>query len=62
MPCKFEWQDGYGAFTVSESQAPVVVRYVKEQEKHHRILSFKEEFIQFLRRHHVEYHEQYLWH
>jgi REP element-mobilizing transposase RayT len=58
---RFGWQDGYGAFTVSESQVPVVVRYVKEQEKHHSNLSFKEEFIRILKRHQVEYNEQYLW-
>ena len=57
---RFGWQDGYGAFTVSESQVPVVVRYVQEQEKHHRSFSFKEEFIRILKRHQVEYNE-YLW-
>ena len=58
---KFGWQDGYGAFTVSESQVPVVVNYVKEQEKHHNNFSFQEEFIQILKRHQIEYNEQYLW-
>jgi putative transposase len=58
---RFSWQDGYGAFSVSESQVPVVVRYVKEQEAHHRKLSFKDEFTQILERHQVEYEERYLW-
>ena len=57
----FGWQDGYGAFTVSKSQIPVVVRYVKEQENHHSHFSFKEEFIRVLKRHQIEYNEQYLW-
>jgi REP element-mobilizing transposase RayT len=57
----FSWQDGYGAFSVSESQVPVVVQYIKEQEKHHRKLSFKEEFIRILKLHGVEYDERYLW-
>lgn len=58
---KFAWQDGYGAFTVSESQVPVVVKYVKDQEEHHKKFSFKNEFIQILKLHQIEYNEQYLW-
>jgi len=58
---RFAWQEGYGAFTVSESQISAVIRYVKEQEKHHRIFSFKDEFIRILKRHRVEYEERYLW-
>ncbi|MFK5926716.1 MAG: IS200/IS605 family transposase [Desulfuromusa sp.] len=58
---RFSWQDGYGAFSVSESQVPIVIRYVKNQETHHRKLSFKGEFIQILERNQVEYEERYLW-
>jgi putative transposase len=58
---RFAWQEGYGAFTVSESQISAVMRYVREQEDHHRKLSFKEEFIRILERHRVEYDERYLW-
>jgi REP element-mobilizing transposase RayT len=58
---KFAWQEGYGAFTVSQSQMSVVVRYVSEQEKHHRKLSFNEEFIGILERHGVEYDERFIW-
>jgi REP element-mobilizing transposase RayT len=58
---RFGWQDGYGAFTVSESQVPAVVKYIKEQEKHHINFSFKDEFIRILNRHQVEYNEQHLW-
>ena len=58
---RFRWQDGYGAFTVSESQVPVVVKYIQEQERHHGDLSFKEEFVRILNRHQIEYNEQYLW-
>lgn len=58
---KFSWQEGYGAFTVSESQITTVVHYVKSQENHHRNLSFKEEFTQFLKRHKVEYDDRYLY-
>ncbi len=58
---RFSWQEGYGAFTVSESQIASVARYINNQENHHRNLSFKEEFTQFLRRHQVEYDERYTW-
>lgn len=58
---RFRWQDGYGAFTVSESHIPVVVKYIKEQEKHHSDLSFKDAFVRILNRHQIEYNEQYPW-
>jgi REP element-mobilizing transposase RayT len=58
---RFSWQEGYGAFTVSESQTAAVIRYVGEQENHHRTLSFKDEFLLILKRHEVEYDERYLW-
>jgi len=58
---KFAWQNGYGAFTVSESQVSATIRYVREQEKRHRKLSFKDELLLILERHRVEYDERYLW-
>ncbi len=58
---RFSWQEGYGAFTVSESQTAAVIGYVKKQENHHRTLSFKDEFVLILKRHEVEYDERYLW-
>ncbi len=61
LKTKFEWQGGYGAFSVSESQIPKVGQYVREQEKHHQKLEFKEEFLIFLKQHNVEYNEKYIW-
>lgn len=58
---KFGWQGGYGAFTVSESQIAAVIRYVDDQENHHRKMSFKDELLRILKRHHVDYDERYLW-
>jgi len=58
---RFSWQDGYGAFSVSESQVSTIIRYVKEQGKRHRSLSFKEEFIRILECNHVEFDAQFLW-
>ena len=50
----FAWQEGYGAFSVSPSNAETVIRYIKTQEVHHRRLTFKEEFVALLERHGVE--------
>ena len=46
----FSWQNGYGAFSVSESRKSVVVNYIKRQKEHHQTLSFEEEFFQFLKK------------
>jgi putative transposase len=58
---KFHWQDGYGAFSVSQSQANVVKNYIAGQEEHHQKISFQEEFRELLGRHEVEFDEKYLW-
>jgi len=57
----FHWQTGYGAFSVSQSHADQVVRYIEGQEEHHRTRSFEDEFRAFLNRHGVEYDERYVW-
>lgn len=58
---KFEWQDGYGAFTVSPSQLTKVQRYIANQAERHRTKSFEEEYIDLLRLSGVEFEEKYLW-
>jgi putative transposase len=58
---RFAWQEGYGAFTVSPSQLPGVCRYVQGQEDHHRTKTLQEEFVEFLKRHEIEFDETYLW-
>lgn len=57
----FAWQTGYAAFSVSSSAVPDVTRYIQRQAEHHRTATFEEEFVEFLRRHQVEYDERYLW-
>jgi len=57
----FVWQTGYGAFGVSKSNASAVITYIQNQEEHHKKVSFKEEFIAFLRKHGIEYDERYIW-
>jgi REP element-mobilizing transposase RayT len=58
---KFGWQEGYGAFTVSESQVPTVREYIRNQEEHHRKQTYQEEFVALLERHGIEYDPRYLW-
>jgi REP-associated tyrosine transposase len=57
----FAWQEGYGAFTVSKSAAPDVQRYIQNQRDHHYKMSFQEEYLEFLKKHGVDYDERYLW-
>jgi len=57
----FEWQDGYGAFTVSKSQIPEVIKYIRNQREHHRKKTFQEEYLELLQKHGVDYDETYLW-
>ncbi len=57
----FEWQDGYGAFTVSKSNLPEVIHYIQNQREHHRKRTFQEEYLDFLRKHGIEYDERYVW-
>ena len=57
----FGWQDGYGAFSVSKSNVPSVVKYIQDQREHHKTRTFQEEYLEFLGKHGVEYDERYLW-
>jgi REP element-mobilizing transposase RayT len=57
----FSWQEGYGAFSVSSSQVPVVKRYIQNQEEHHRKRNFEEEFVALLRNCGIEYDERYVF-
>jgi hypothetical protein len=56
----FSWQRGYGAFTVSQSNVADIRRYITKQKEHHRKVSFRDEFIQFLRANGIEYDERYI--
>jgi hypothetical protein len=57
----FAWQSGYGAFTVSYSQLDKVEAYIQNQEEHHRVKSFQDEFREFLRAHGLEPDEEHMW-
>jgi REP element-mobilizing transposase RayT len=57
----FGWQNGYAAFSVSESQRDVVREYIRNQREHHAKVSFQDELRQFFKRHGVDYDERYVW-
>ncbi len=57
----FGWQIGYAAFTVSESNRDSVIRYIADQEEHHRKKTFQEELIALLEKHGIEYDPRYVW-
>ena len=57
----FGWQVKYGAFSVSVSQLDRIIDYIKQQPEHHRKMTFKEEFVALLKKHRINYDEQYLW-
>ncbi|BDQ03949.1 IS200/IS605 family transposase [Ignavibacterium sp.] len=58
---KFNWQDGFGAFTYAKSQIDAVVKYILNQPVHHKKKTFKEEYIEFLEKFNVEYDPKYLF-
>lgn len=58
---KFNWQEGFGAFSYSKSQLDDVINYIQNQEQHHRKKSFQEEYIEFLEKFAIEYDEKYLF-
>ena len=59
--CRFAWQKGYGAFSVSHSHLGGVIEYIRSQLSHHRRTTFQEEYIAFLDRHEVPYEERYVF-
>lgn len=58
---KFNWQEGYGAFTYSKSQIDRVVKYILNQPEHHKKQSFKAEYLGILQKSEIEYDEKYLF-
>ena len=58
---KFSWQEGYGAFSYSESQIGNVVNYINNQEEHHKMHSFQEEYVSFLKKYNIPYEEKYIF-
>jgi hypothetical protein len=61
MPGKFQWQEGYGAFSYGHSQKDDVIKYINSQAEHHKKASFKDEYLKLLQKFDVEYDPKYLF-
>lgn len=57
----FQWQDGYGAFTVGESGVPALKQYIARQKEKHQKKSFESELVEFLKKYGIEFDERYVW-
>lgn len=58
---KFEWQQGFGAFSYSHSQLNTVINYIQKQEKHHKVKTFKEEYLEFLQLYEINYKQEFIF-
>ena len=61
IPGKFEWQTGFGAFTIGQSQIDKVVNYILKQEEHHKRKTFREEYIEFLKAYNIDFKVEYIF-
>ena len=61
LKVKFEWQEGYGAFSYSKSHVNSVIDYIKNQEEHHKKDSFRDEYLKFLKAFEIDYDERYIF-
>lgn len=57
----FYWQHGYGAFSVHTNQIEIVKTYILKQEEHHKLTSFRDEYLALLKEFNIEYDDRYLW-
>ncbi len=58
---KFRWQEGYGAFSYSKSQRNNVIKYIMQQEKHHREKTFREEYLELLKKFDIKFDNHYVF-
>jgi len=58
---KFAWQEGYGAFSYGHSQLDMIIRYIQNQERHHKRRSFKDEYLTLLKKFEIEFKEEYVF-
>jgi len=57
----FEWQKGYGAFSISHYDLEKTINYIKNQKKRHQTQDYKSEFLELLKEHDIDYDERYIW-
>src|SRR3989454_3407605 len=58
---RFNWQEGYGAFSYGHSQLDTIIRYIQNQERHHRRRSFKDEYLAWLKKYEIAFEERYVF-
>ena len=61
LNCRFSWQEGFGAFSYSKSQLPNVIKYINNQETHHKKKSFLEEYREFMKAFNIDFDERYIF-
>ena len=57
----FQWQEGYGAFSIGQAQIATTIAYISNQQEHHQKRDFQAEFLAFLKKHRVDYDPRYIW-
>jgi REP element-mobilizing transposase RayT len=58
---RFSWQEGFAAFSYGHSQLTTIIRYIREQERQHAKLSFRDEYVRFLKRYEIEHEERFIF-
>lgn len=58
---RFQWQEGYGAFSYSHSSLDQVIKYIMSQKEHHKRKTFREEYLEFLKKFEIDFKEEYLF-
>ena len=61
MPGRFCWQEGFGAFSYGHSQLTGIINYIRDQEQHHARKTFRQEYIQFLKKYEIEHDERFIF-
>jgi putative transposase len=61
FPGRFSWQEGFGAFSYSRSQIDAVIRYIRDQQRHHTRRTFREEYLELLRKFEIDFDERYIF-
>ncbi len=61
MNSKFQWQEGYGAFSYGHSNLDNVIKYIMNQKEHHKKKTFREEYLELLKKFEIEYKPEYLF-
>ena len=61
LKLKFNWQEGFGAFSYSHSQLNDIIKYIMDQKEHHKKSTFRDEYLSFLKKFNVQYDEKYLF-